>query len=142
VQDEYRRIGSRVVDFFECRHPAFRKLELGPAADNPHPLTGGRALRLLFEHAQGIRERRDAVPSQFHVVIEAAANDVEMRVVESGDDPAAVQADYFPGSALECFRIIEGDDPSVFDSETDGFRVFRVESGDASVVEHEVGKSI
>ena len=78
VQDEYRRIGSRVVDFFECRHPAFRKLELGPTADNPHPLTGRRALRLFFEHAESVGERRHAIPTQLHVIVQPSANDVEV----------------------------------------------------------------
>ena len=78
VQNKNRRFGSGGIDFFQGRHPAFGKLKFGPAADHPYPLAGWRALRLFLQHPQGVRERWNAVPAQFHVVIQAAANHMKM----------------------------------------------------------------
>src|SRR5207249_2286463 len=91
VQDEHWSIGCGGIDFFQGRHPALRKLKLTPATDYANPLTGRCALCLLPQHSQPIRERRNAVPAEFHVEIEAATNDMKVRVVQPGNDTATVE---------------------------------------------------
>ena len=48
---------------------------------------------LLAQHPQRVRERRHAVPAQFHVVVEAAADGMHVRVVKARDDRPAAEID-------------------------------------------------
>ncbi|MNN52637.1 hypothetical protein D3C81_1673480 [compost metagenome] len=99
MQNEDRRVRRRAVNLLKGRHALFRELELVPAADHPHPLRRRRALGLVLEHAQGIGQRRHAFPAQLQVVIEAAADQVQVRVVEPGDHRALVQVDHLGRAA-------------------------------------------
>src|SRR5205085_8013756 len=81
VQDKYRRFGGDGVDFIQRRHPAFGELKLAPAPDDADPLSGRSALDLFLEHAQGVSEGRNSVPSQLQVIRQSAANDVCMGVI-------------------------------------------------------------
>ena len=58
-----------------------------PAADHAHPLRRRRALGLLLEHPHRVGERRHAVPAQLHVVVEPAADQMHVRVVEARESP-------------------------------------------------------
>ena len=134
--------GRGGVDLLQRRHPAFGKLELAPATDHTHPLAGRRALRLFPEHPQSVGQRRHAVPAKFHVIIQSAANDVQMRVVQSGNHAPAFEVNHFgvrPG--LIFLRVIHADDAAVFDGKIGRFGIFRIERGDASVVKNEIGKN-
>jgi hypothetical protein len=66
------------VNFFEGRHPTFRELVFGPAANDAHPLWRRGSRRLLLQHPQPIRERRHAIPAQLQVIIQAAAYEVNV----------------------------------------------------------------
>ena len=78
MQDEDRRIRRGVVDFVQRRHPALGKLKFAPTANHAHPLARRRALCLLLQHAQRVGECGHTIPAKLHVVVEAAANDVQM----------------------------------------------------------------
>ena len=139
MQDENRRIRRGGVDFVQRRHPAFGELKLAPAADHAHPLAGRRALRLFLQHAQSVGERWHAVPAQFHVVVQSAANDVQVRVVQSGNDAAAFEVNHLRvWPALILLRVVHADDAAVLDGEIGRFRILRVERGDAAVVKNQV----
>ena len=89
---EDRRVRRCCVDFIEGWHPALGELELCPSSDDSDPLRSGRPRRLLFQHPQGVGERRHTIPAQLKVVVEPTADRMHMRIVESGNDgaPAAV----------------------------------------------------
>ena len=78
VQDENRGVRGGGVDLVQRRHAAFGKLELGPAAHHAYPLRRRRAQSLLFQHPQGIGQRRHAFPAQLEVVVQPAANEVQV----------------------------------------------------------------
>ena len=78
MQNEYRRLWRDGVDFIESRHPPLRELELRPAAHHAHPLSGRCALRLLFQHAKCVGKGRNAIPTQLHIVVQAAADHVQV----------------------------------------------------------------
>src|ERR1700722_15233411 len=94
MENEHGGIGGNAVDLIECRHSAFRVLEFGPAADDADPLGGRGTQDLLFEHAKGIGEGGHAVPTQLEVIIQSAADQVNVRVVQSGYDAFFFQVDY------------------------------------------------
>lgn len=62
MEDKYRRIRRRRVQLLEGGHAPFGELKFTPAADNAHPLRRRRAIGLIFQHAQRVRQRRN--PSQ------------------------------------------------------------------------------
>src|SRR5262245_54349554 len=88
-------VGSGTVDLLQSGHTPLGKLELRPATDHPNPLRRRCALRLLAEHAQRVSERRHAVPAQFHVVVETAADRMHVRIVETGNHGPAADVDNF-----------------------------------------------
>jgi hypothetical protein len=93
VEDEHRRVGRNGVDLFERGPAAFGELQLVPAAHHAHPLRGRRAGHLAAQHVERVGERGHAVPAQLHVEVEAAANHVQVRVVEPRNHGAALQVD-------------------------------------------------
>src|SRR4029077_2566346 len=93
--DENRGTRSGPVHPLERRHPALGELKFGPASHHSHPLPRRRSLRLLAKHAQSVRERRNAMPPKLEVKVEAAANQVTVRVVQPRNYGALVQVDQF-----------------------------------------------
>ena len=91
MQDEDGCLRGDRVDFFEGGHAALGELKLTPAADDAHPLAGRSALCLLFQHAQAVREGRNAIPTKLQVVTQPAANDVHVRIVQPRYDAAALE---------------------------------------------------
>jgi len=138
MQNEHRCVRRGGVDFVEGRHAAFGELKFAPAADDANPLAGRRAFRLLLQHAQAVGERTALRPSGVHVVIETAANDVQVRIVESRDDAAAVEVDEDRVRAALEFVAVDADNAAVFNRNSRRLRMFRIESGDLSVVENQV----
>ena len=60
-----------------------------PPTTRTHCGAGVRA-DLLLQHRQGVGQRGHAVPAQLHVVVQAAADQVHVAVVQAGDHaPAA-----------------------------------------------------
>ena len=114
VQDEYWRVGGGGVDFLQAWHPALGKLKFAPTPNHPHPLTRRRALCLFLQHPQSIRERRHAIPAELHVVVQAAANHMEMRVVEAGNDAAPIEVnDLCRWAAFVLLGAVHGHDPAI-----------------------------
>ena len=97
MQHKDRRVGSGLVDFVQSRHAPFGELELRPAADYAHPLGRRRALCLLLQHMHGVGKRRHAVPAQLHIVVEATADRMHVRIVETRDHRSAAE--------IDCFRV-------------------------------------
>ena len=85
MQHKHRRIGRRVVQLFQGRHPPLSELKFAPAADHPHPLRRGCAIRLILKHSQGIGQRGNALPAELKVVVQPAADQVQVRIVEARD---------------------------------------------------------
>ena len=50
---------------------------------------------MLFEQTHGIAQRRHAFPTQFHVVIQAATDQMQMAVVQARYHAATIQIDDF-----------------------------------------------
>ena len=95
VKDEHRGIRSGPVQLVERRHPALGELKFGPSSHHSHPLARRRSLRLLAKHAQTVCQRRNAVPPKLQVVVEAAANQVKVGVIQPRNYGALVQVDQF-----------------------------------------------
>ena len=93
VQNEDRRVGRDLVDLLQGRHATLGKLELRPAADDPHPLGRRGAPGLLTQHREGIGERGNAIPAKFHVVVEPAPDHVDVGIVETRDDASPLKVD-------------------------------------------------
>src|SRR6266699_4398766 len=92
VHHEHGRVWGGCVDLIECWHPAFGKLKFGPTSNHPYPLRRWSSRSLIFQHAQCIGQRRDAIPAQFQVVVEPATDRMHVGIVEPRDDgsPAPV----------------------------------------------------
>jgi len=64
-------------------------------------------------------------------------------VVEAGNDAAAFEVKHHGvRPALVRFRVVHADDSSILDGEIRGGGLLRVERGDASVVEDQVGNQV
>jgi len=93
VQQEDRRVGGGVVQLGDGRQPLLGELMLGEAADHAHPLRWRRDGDLALEHAHRVREAAHAVPAQLQVVVEPAADDVQVAVDQPGQDAPALEVD-------------------------------------------------
>ncbi len=139
VQHKHGRVGRDVVNLFERRHSAFGELELGPSANDPYPLRWRSPPGLLLEHSQRVGQRRDPVPAQLHVVVEAAANQMQMGIVEAGDQPAMPCIDHARlGTAqFEDIRIVaDGGEAAVLDGDRLCLRLHGIKSGHKAVVKN------
>src|SRR5215468_11701070 len=94
MQNKNRRVRSRRIYLVECWHAALGELKFCPSTDYSYPLWRRRSGGLVFEHAQCVGQRRHAVPAQLHVVAEAAADRMRVRIVETRDDRAALRVNY------------------------------------------------
>ena len=141
VKNEDRRIGRGLVQLVERRHPALGELKFGPASDHSHPLSRRRPLRLFAQHAQAVGERRYAIPAKLQVVVEAAANQVKVRIVQPWNDGALVQVDelrllvpeahHFPvASDREELAVRESPPPLRRSGDRPGWRFCRYEESD------------
>src|SRR6185369_14628144 len=72
---------------------SFGKLKFRPPADDPYPLGWRCATSLFFEHLQRQCQGWHAVPAQFHVEVQSPPNQMDVGVVEAGDDPPALDID-------------------------------------------------
>src|SRR6266446_9912772 len=106
MHQEHGRVWGSCVDLIECWHPAFGKLEFGPASDHPYPLRRWRSRSLIFEHAQCIGQRRDAIPAQFQVVVEPAPDRMHVRIVEAWDDGSLAPINYVRVRATKTENLV------------------------------------
>src|ERR1700720_2035382 len=94
MHHEHRCVWSNFVDLIEGRHPAFGKLEFGPASDHAYPLRRWSSCSLFLQHPQCIGERRDTIPAQFQVVVEPAPDRMHVRIVETRNDGSSTSVNY------------------------------------------------
>ena len=142
VQDKHGRVGRRLVQFLERGQALLGELELAPAAHHAHPLRRRRARRLLLQHAQPVGQRRHAVPPELEVVVQPAANDVQVRVVEPGNHRAAAEVDHLrarPGQRQNVAVGADREKPAVADGHGLGKGALLVLRGDAAVMEDQLG---
>ena len=90
-EDQHRSVGRRGVELLDRRHALLRELVRRPAAHDAHPLSFGRPARLLPDPSQAFLQGRHAVPAQLQVVEATPADRMDVGVVESGDDRAALE---------------------------------------------------
>ncbi|MNG91044.1 hypothetical protein D3C79_499510 [compost metagenome] len=142
VEQEHRGVGRRLVDLVQGRHAFFGELEFVPAADHAHPLRRRRAGRLVLEHAQCVGHRRHAFPTQFEVVVQAAADQVQVGVVEAGDDRALLEVDDLRGGAFMSHGFgvtANGNEATVLDGDGGGRGLLTVDGVQFAVEQDEVG---
>ncbi|MNX89536.1 hypothetical protein D3C86_1215540 [compost metagenome] len=106
VQDEGGGVGQRLVDLVEGRQAPLLELVGRPAAHHPDPLAGRCPRCLAPEQVEGDRKRGDAVPAKLQVVVQAFANDVQVRVVEPRHHGPAPQVDDARAGLLVCQRVL------------------------------------
>ena len=95
---------------------------------------------MLLEHSQVIGEGWNSIPAELHVVVQTAPNDVKMRVVEAGNNTAAIEIDYI-GIRSWFILLVHANNPAILNSEAGGFGMFRIERGDLSILKDQVGRS-
>jgi len=110
MQYEHRRVRRGAVDLFQGRHAPLGELKFRPTADDSHPLWWRSTLRLLAQHPQRVGERRHSVPAQLHVVIEAAANRMHVRIVEARNNRPAAEIDNLGTRAAQAHDFFVGAD--------------------------------
>ncbi len=110
MQHEHRRIRRGLVQLFQGRHALFGKLEFVPAADHTYPLRRWCAISLVLEHAQRIGQGRHTFPAQLEVVVQAATDEVQVRVVEAGNHGAALEVDHLRTAATQGHGLTVGAD--------------------------------
>ena len=93
MQQEDRGIGCDRIDLVDRRQALFGELVFGETADDAHPLRRGRDRHLALQHVHRIGERPNAVPAEFHVVVQAAAHDVGVVVDQARQDALALEVD-------------------------------------------------
>ena len=139
MQDEDRRFGGDGVDFIERGHAPFGELKLAPAADDADPLAGRCPLRLLFQHAQGVREGGNAVPAKLQIVAEAAADDMHVGIIQAGDEASAFEVDRLSvRAAFVTFSVVHADDATILDRDVLRVGMLGIERGDLAVVQNQV----
>ena len=136
MEEEDRRFGRRRVYLVEGRHAPLGELELRPAADNPHPLRRRRAVGLALEHAERIGERRHILPAQLHIVVEPAADEMCVAIVEAGNDAPATEIDDVRAVIRESHDLFVGAnrlDQPIANGDRLGLRLGAVKGRDPSI---------
>jgi len=93
VEDEDGRVRRGGVDLRDGGQALFRELMFGKAPHHAHPLRRRRIFCLLLQHGHGVGERGHAFPAQFHIIVQPAADDVDVAVDEAGDQAPAAGVD-------------------------------------------------
>ncbi len=96
---------------------------------------------LVLEHAHGVCQRAHAVPAQFHVVVQAAPDDVHVAVDQPGNGPPAVQVDDLrlrAGQFHDVLARAHADEAAILDGDGIGLGVGAVKRGEFAVDKDEV----
>ncbi len=142
MQHEHRGIGRGLVEFFQGRHAFFGELEFIPAAHYAYPLWRRRAVGLVLEHAQGIGQGRHTFPAQFQVVVQAATDQVQVRVVEPGNDGAALEVNDLGAAATQGHGLgvgAHGDEAPLADGNRAGARLLAVDGVELAIEQNQIG---
>ena len=78
---------------------------LGEAAHDSHPLRWRRAGDLVAQQRHRLGERAEAVPTQFHVVAQATADEVCVAVDKPGNYAATFEIDAGRGGSSKLLNI-------------------------------------
>jgi hypothetical protein len=138
MQHEDRRVGRDGIDLGQGRQALLGELVFGEAAHHAHPLRWRGNLRLALQHRHGIGQARHAVPAQFDIVVEAAADDVDMAVDQPRDRAAALEVDDLRVRSLErhdLAGIADGAEPAIGDGDGFWIGLCSVERGETAVDE-------
>jgi hypothetical protein len=105
VEQKDWRVRCDRIEFADRREASFDELVLGETADDTNPLWRWGDGHLPLQHRHRIGEASHAVPTQLHVEVEAATDDVQVVVHEArqGDD------DFGAALGLEHLIIIATD---------------------------------
>ena len=130
MQDKDRSVRGRLVQFLQGGQALFGELEFVPAADHAHPLRSRRAIGLILEHAQRIGQGWHAFPAQFEVVVQAATDQVQVRVIKARDDTAPLEVDDLGARTAQghCLSIgADGHKAAIADGHGTGMGVFAID---------------
>ena len=122
--------------------PLLVELVLGKAAHHPHPLRRRCHGHLALQHRHRIGQRAHAVPAQFHVEVEPAANDVQVIVDQAGQHAPALEVDNPGPLAGERHHLMVAADRGEFavrDRDRSGGRIGAVECREQAAMEDKVG---
>ena len=106
------------------------------------PIAGSEWLRLGLEHAQGVGQRGHVLPAQLQVVAEAAPDQMQMVVVEAGDQNAAAQLDGCGFQVCQAQDVLSRrlrPESGRLDGCGAGQRLLAVHGVDIAVVQNEIG---
>src|SRR6266852_5751196 len=108
MKHKHRCVRRGLVQLVQSWHAPLGELKLRPAAHHPDPLSGWGSPSLLSQHSQTVRERRHAIPAKFEIVVEPAANQVSMRIIQAWNGGPLVQIDELGPLATPPHRLAIG----------------------------------
>src|SRR6266478_5421784 len=108
MKHRHRCVRRGLVQLVQRRHAPLSELKLRPAAHHPDPLSRWGSPSLLSQHSQTVRERRYTIPAKFEIVVEPAANQVSMRIIQAWDGAPSVQIDELGLLATVCHYLAIG----------------------------------
>jgi hypothetical protein len=141
VQQENGCIGCDGIDLVDRWQAFLGKLMFGKAADNTHPLRGGRDGHLSLQHVHRIGKRAHAVPAEFHVEVETAAYDVGMVIDQAGQYSLALEVNDFcvrPGKRHDVAVGSHVQEQAILDGDCGGVRICAIQRRDQSVAKNDV----
>src|ERR1700741_954360 len=83
MKHKHRCVRRGFVQLVQRRHAPLGELKLRPAAHHPDPLSRWGSPSLLSQHSQTVGERRYAIPAKFEIVVEPAANQMSMGIIQA-----------------------------------------------------------
>lgn len=142
VQDEDGRVGCRGVQLIQRGQTFFGELRFAETVDHAHPLGRRRDGDLRPQHRHRVGERAHAVPAQFQVVVQAAADQVGVAVVETGHQPAPAGIDdacVFVGMRHHLGLVADRQHAAIGEGDRASGGQGRVERDDARIAQDQVG---
>src|ERR1700730_8904009 len=115
---------------------------LSEAADHADPLRRRSHRDLALQHVHCVRETAHAVPTQLHVEVEAAPNNVKMIVDQARQNAASFEIydlRFRSGKRHDVLIMSYGDKPAVLDRNRAGCRFGAVQRREHSTMQNEVG---
>src|SRR5580700_12225042 len=95
----------------------------GEAANHAYPLWWRGDRDLPFEHRHGVGKAADAIPTQLHIVVQPATDDVQMVVDQPGQHALTLQIDGARGPVGEGHDLLgaaDGAEHAVLDGYSTG----------------------
>jgi len=144
VQHQHRGVRRGGVELGDSGQLLFGELRAAPAAHDAYPLAGRRTLCLLTQHPQPQAQRWHPFPAQLKQVVHASADEVDVRVIESGDHAAPERVDHAgtrPGQGSDVGLVADGGDAPCGYGERGGLRPGGIPSEDPAVPQDQIGRS-